>query len=384
MIPMSKPRIAIFSALYMPHLGGVEKFSQSIAAELSKDSQVTVFCMNTENQPGFLREGEVSVFFLPCFPLQKGRFPVPKPSALRIIEEQIRKEPPDFAIVQCRFYLLSWHACRLLHKHRIPFIQIEHGAGDITMPDPIVDRIWHLYDAALTRSEKRIPHDYYAVSYAGLRWLEHYRIKGSGVISNSINPGDFTEALAHPGTWRAAHGIPENALLITFTGRIMKEKGITDLLEAFDLLKGDDLHLVAAGGGDMEIIRPWEGRGNIHFTGRIDFSEIPHLLADTQIFCLPSRFIEGKPTSVLEAGYCGCAVAATGSGGTQEIIPDDKYGKLIPAGNVPALAEALQFFIDHPEEREKAGNALRGYILENFTWETAAAEVRKAMAKSKL
>ena len=113
---MSKPRIAIFSALYMPHLGGVEKFSQSIAAELSKDSQVTVFCMNTENQPGFLREGEVSVFFLPCFPLQKGRFPVPKPSALRIIEEQIRKEPPDFAIVQCRFYLLSWHACRLLHR----------------------------------------------------------------------------------------------------------------------------------------------------------------------------------------------------------------------------------------------------------------------------
>ena len=44
----------------MPHLGGVEKFSQSLAAELSKDSQVTVFCMNTEKQPDFIQEG---IFF---------------------------------------------------------------------------------------------------------------------------------------------------------------------------------------------------------------------------------------------------------------------------------------------------------------------------------
>ena len=96
---MPRRRIVIFSALYMPHLGGVEKFSQSIAAELSKDSQVTVFCMNTENQPSVVKEGEVTIFFLPCFPLQEGRFPVPKPSALRIITEKLKEDRPDFAIV---------------------------------------------------------------------------------------------------------------------------------------------------------------------------------------------------------------------------------------------------------------------------------------------
>lgn len=379
---MQQKRIAVFSALYMPHLGGVEKFSQSIAAELSKDSQVTVFCMNTESQPDFLQEGAVRVFFLPCFPLQKGRFPVPKPSALRIIEQELRREPPDFAIVQCRFYLLSLHACHMLHRHKIPFIQIEHGAGDIVMPNPIVDKLWHLYDTLLTRSEKRLPHETYAVSYAGLRWLEHYGIRGSGVISNSIAPADFTNALEHPGRWRASHGIPENAVLITFTGRIMREKGITDLLGAFDRLQGENLHLVAAGGGDMELIRPWQGRENIHFTGQIDFKEIPELLADTQIFCLPSRFIEGKPTSVIEAGYCGCAVISTNSGGTTELIPDDRFGKLVPAGDIDALTEALQFYADHPEEREKVGRALHQYVLDHFTWETAAEEVRKAMAKA--
>ena len=52
---MAARRVVIFSALYMPHLGGVEKFSQSIAAELSTDCEVTVFCMNTESRPEFVK-----------------------------------------------------------------------------------------------------------------------------------------------------------------------------------------------------------------------------------------------------------------------------------------------------------------------------------------
>ena len=211
---MTKRRIVIFSALYMPHLGGVEKFSQSIASELAKDSQVTVFCMNTEGQPEIVHEGEITVHFLPCLPLQNGRFPVPKGAAVRIIKEHFKKEHPDFAIVQCRFYLLSLIACNILKQYKVPFIQIEHGAGDIRLPNPIVNLIWHGYDRLLTLLEKRIPHDYYGVSHASLRWLEHYGIQGKGVNSNSIDPDDFTGALDHPGRWRKKHGIPSDALLI--------------------------------------------------------------------------------------------------------------------------------------------------------------------------
>mgnify|MGYP002627530082 CR=1 FL=1 len=121
---------------------------------------------------------------------------------------------------------------------------------------------------------------------------------------------------------------------------------------------------------------------NILFPGQIPFAEIPHLLADTQIYCLPSHFIEGKPTGVLEAGCCGNAVVSTNSGGTTEIIPDDRYGKLIPAGDVTALTEALQFYIDHPQEREKAGQNLQTYVLEHFTWKIASKAVYQAMEKT--
>ncbi len=376
---MAARRVVIFSALYMPHLGGVEKFSQSIAAELSTDCEVTVFCMNTESRPEFVKEGSVSVYYLPCIPMQKGRFPVPKPAAYRRVREWFASNEADFAIVQCRFYLLSEWAVRFLAKKGIRYIQIEHGAGDVVMPNKLVDFIWHTYEKALTESEKRFPHEWFGVSEASIRWLKHYGITGRGVISNSVKPADFTDALANRGSWRREHGIPEDALIISFSGRIMVDKGILELTQAFDRLRGENLHLVIAGGGDMALLEPWQGRENIHILGQVDFKDIPRIMADSQIFCLPSRFIEGQPTSLLEAGYCGCAVTATANGGITEVIPSEEYGLLIQTGDVDALTEALQSLIDDPEKRERLGANLQARVREHYTWATAAAKIRAVM-----
>lgn len=379
---MAEKQIVIFSALYMPHLGGVEKFSQSIAAELAKNSRVTVFCMNTEKQPERIQEGRVEVHFLPCISLLNGRFPVPTPSAIHIISDWFKHNSVDFGIVQCRFYLLSLIGCRTFAKHKIPFIQIEHGAGEVFMPNPAVRLVWDAYDHLLNYLEKRIPHDYYAVSHAGLKWLEHYGIHGSGVISNAIDPADFEDALREPGTWRQKKQIPEKALIITFTGRVMKEKGVLDLLNAFDRLKSDQsLFLVIAGDGDMKLAEPWVDRKDILFAGHVPFTEIPSLLADTAIFCLPSHFTEGKPTGVLEAGCCETAVIASNSGGTKEIIPDERFGKLIPSKDIDALADALQELINDAQKRTMMGKNLRERVLEQFTWKTSAKAVYKAMRK---
>ena len=84
---------------------------------------------------------------------------------------------------------------------------------------------------------------------------------------------------------------------------------------------------------------------------------------------------------MLEAGYCRNAVVASDSGGTVEIIPDERYGRLVPAEDVPALAGALQELIDDPELRRNIGNNLHQRICDEFTWSSAAENVRMAMKR---
>ncbi len=377
-----KKTIAIFSALYMPHLGGVEKYSQSIARELSGDCDVIVFCCNTENMPEEVTDGNIMVYYLPCFPISQGRFPIPKPEGLRLIRKVVSETHIDFAIVQCRFYLLSLWADLFLKSQGIRFIQIEHGAGKADMKNPLVNLIWHTFDRAVTIIEKTVSKEFYGVSQAAIRWLEHYGIRGKGVLSNSVAPGDFVlPDCTVP--WRAKYNIPSEAILISFCGRIMPEKGITDLLNAFDSLNRDGIFLAVAGDGDMDCIAPWKERENIRFLGHIDFSEIPALLHNTQIFCLPSRFIEGQPTAVLEAGCCGTAVIATASGGTLEVIENRVNGILVPSEDIAALTEALRELIDSPEKRAEMGSRLHETILERFTWSVTAEKVRKIMKNVK-
>ena len=126
----------------------------------------------------------------------------------------------------------------------------------------------------------------------------------------------------------------------------------------------------------MELVSRWKDRPNILFPGHIDFSEIPFLLADSDIFCLPSRFIEGQPTVILEAGYCGVPVVATANGGIPEVITDGETGLLIESGSISQLRNQLQALIDSEEKRGVLGRALQRRVSDQFTWAAAGAKLR--------
>ena len=60
--------------------------------------------------------------------------------------------------------------------------------------------------------------------------------------------------------------------------------------------------------------------------GRLSFEEVISLLGQTDIYCLPTDYPEGFPTSVLEAAAAGCYVITTSRGGSRELILDEGYG----------------------------------------------------------
>jgi len=95
-------------------------------------------------------------------------------------------------------------------------------------------------------------------------------------------------------------------------------------------------------------------------------SDVPDLLAQSQVFVLASRH-EGLPISVLEAMSVGLPVVASDVGGVRELVRDGKTGVLVPRGDRDQLRKALRLMITNPDLRARMGNAGRQVFVRDFS-----------------
>ena len=152
----------------------------------------------------------------------------------------------------------------------------------------------------------------------------------------------------------------------SFVGRIVEEKGISELISAFEMvaMKYSEVRLNVYGDGeDLEkyksLVRDDE---RICFHGRTD--EPLRALAENEIFVLPS-YREGLSLSLLDAAMMGKKIIASDVDGNPEVIEDGKTGLLVPAKNAKKLAEAMVWMLEHKKEADKmARNARRKYEKE--------------------
>lgn len=156
---------------------------------------------------------------------------------------------------------------------------------------------------------------------------------------------------------------------ILFLGRLCKEKGIRELIEAVDKLvnKIPDVHLYLGGiWEDKQLERLTEGKEQyITSLGWIDQEEKKQKIADCSIFVLPSYF-EGQPVSLLEAMAGGMCVVASGVGGIPQIIMTDCQGILIPPEDEAALEAALESVLSSEKIRKEFGENAYKRIKGNY------------------
>ena len=95
-------------------------------------------------------------------------------------------------------------------------------------------------------------------------------------------------------------------------------------------------------------------------------SDVPALLRELHAFVLPS-LSEGVSNSILEAMASGLPVIATAVGGNPELIVHGETGLLVPANDVPALAQALCRVAEQPQEAARMGSAGRARVEERFS-----------------
>ena len=135
------PAICIFSALYAPSMGGVETYTQNLAAALDKmGCKVTVAAMHSHGGEKREQHGNVEVVRLPCISALGGRYPVPKhDKAYRQAMEHLTNTAPDYVVVNMRFYPLSLEGLKFARKQGITPVLVEHGSAHLSMGSPTVN-----------------------------------------------------------------------------------------------------------------------------------------------------------------------------------------------------------------------------------------------------
>jgi glycosyltransferase involved in cell wall biosynthesis len=169
-------------------------------------------------------------------------------------------------------------------------------------------------------------------------------------------------------------GLSPEAIACLFVGRLSREKGLMDLLEAWRLIASDRAVLLVAG-PDMDN-HPWnvgpaarlfvEQHGldaSVRFLG--SRADVAPLLQAADLLIQPSHF-EAQGLSAVEALACGVPVIASAVGGLLDFVVDNENGKLCPPHDPPALAAALGATIDDRLLRQRLAARARASVAAEY------------------
>jgi glycosyltransferase involved in cell wall biosynthesis len=110
--------------------------------------------------------------------------------------------------------------------------------------------------------------------------------------------------------------------------------------------------------------------------------EVRQYLLAFDIYLMPS-LKEGLPYSLLEAGYAGLPVIASGVGGIPEVVITGETGTLTDPQNHLTITTALENIINNPNERDTLTSQMQSHIDQNFKLETMIAATQKVYCSSK-
>lgn len=171
-----------------------------------------------------------------------------------------------------------------------------------------------------------------------------------------------------------------------FAGNWVKAKGIDVLLEAVDGLyqKRRDFEVYLAGSPYVwnntrvtaskksmaeQVMATADQLPCLKIIGDVAHDRLPSVYASMDVFICPSVWEEPFGMVNVEAMSCGLPVIGTRVGGIPEIIVHGKTGLLVEKSNPDELADAMQYYLDYPEQIGIMGRAARKRVEDNFSWE---------------
>jgi glycosyltransferase involved in cell wall biosynthesis len=170
--------------------------------------------------------------------------------------------------------------------------------------------------------------------------------------------------------------------IVYYLGAAAYDKGTTHTIEAMRQVwaRGVNATFIMAGSTMLDKFReyyeglPEEVRERCRWLGFISDEDKRDLLAAGQVFCMPSR-TDSFGIVYLEAWLNGAPVIGANAGGVPEVIADGVDGYLVEFGDVPALANMIQFLLQRPDIAREMGKAGRRKVLAEHTWDHKIARI---------
>ncbi|MEM2960503.1 MAG: glycosyltransferase family 4 protein [Candidatus Bathyarchaeia archaeon] len=174
---------------------------------------------------------------------------------------------------------------------------------------------------------------------------------------------------------RSRFGLPNDKLIISYTGRFVEGKRIQDILYAIPDVVGENkdvLFLFVGGGHEQSIIQDWirkndEYKNNIKIIPFLEYTLIPYLYNSSDIFVLPS-LAEGLSRSLLEAMSSAVPVVATDIEANKEVVTGET-GILVPVKSPDKIAAGINILLQNKKLAHKLATNARKYILKHLSVE---------------
>ena len=220
--------------------------------------------------------------------------------------------------------------------------------------------------------------------------------KAAVPVAGSVNGVDseyFRPDARRREAFRHRLGLQPRELAIGFAGRIVPDKGIAELVQAWQMIRRDfgGAHLILAGEPEPQTPLPRDVLASLSADPRVHWMgwtpDMRDIYPGLDVLVLPS-YREGLPTVVLEAAATGIPAVTTDAAGCIDAVVNGVTGAVVPARAVAELARTISAYLSSPGLRAAHGAAARSRVQAQFRpealWHATLAEYQSLARRSEI
>ena len=375
-----KRLLIVFSPLYPPHTGGLQNHAFQFNEHIAKEGwNVVVFTPHVVPGSKHFEPQSPNIYVIrfPAFEIIPN-YPVPKLwlplfwKQLGQLKRRSKEYSKRIVISRTRFFLTSIMALVYAKVNGLPWLHIEHGSDFVQLHNRLFSLLARVFDYTFGRLVFLCASSIVANSNASAAFITKLTTSTTATV---IYRGVEIETIEGISPALDIKRQFDTKVLITYVGRLIDGKGVTDLLHAFAKLNSKQTHLLIVGDGPQkkalqEMTRNLHIESEVFFYGDTPWSKAISILKVSDIVVNPS-YTEGLPTSVLEGALCKKAMVATNVGGTSEIIKHETSGLLVPPRRPDVLNASLERLVADASLRTQFGTSAYASVHTRFSWKSA-------------